>query len=99
MTLQKLVLRLTLSSAKHISTMSLNENLVNEAKVVAASISRTATEQIEFWSEVGKRVTADLTHAQTLLHITSHLHGRRPVSVVTLARQFCTGTNFFFPLD
>lgn len=52
--------------AKHTSPMRLNESLVNEAQVVAASMSRTTAEQIEFWSEIGKRVTANLTHAQTL---------------------------------
>jgi hypothetical protein len=58
--------------AKHTSPMRLNDNLVNEAQIVAASMSRTAAEQIEFWSEVGKRVTANLTHAQTLQLMTGN---------------------------
>lgn len=52
--------------AKHTSPMRLNETLVNEAQVVAASMNRTAAEQIEFWSEIGKRVSANLSQAQIM---------------------------------
>lgn len=49
---------------KHTSPMRLNESLVNEAKAVGAMMNRTTAEQIEFWSEVGKRVSAGLSQTE-----------------------------------
>ncbi|MFT7412815.1 MAG: hypothetical protein ACI9J4_001178 [Paraglaciecola sp.] len=52
--------------AKHTSPMRLNEQLVNEAQTISALLNRSAAEQIEYWSELGKRVSAELTPAQTI---------------------------------
>jgi hypothetical protein len=52
--------------AKHTSPMRLNEQLVREAQTVSALLNRSAAEQIEYWSELGKRVSAELTPAQTI---------------------------------
>lgn len=50
--------------AKHISPMRLNENLVAEAQVIAATMHRSTAEQIEYWSEIGKRISNELTTQQ-----------------------------------
>ena len=52
--------------AKHTSPMRLDEQLVNEAQSVSALLNRSAAEQIEHWSQLGKRVSAELTPAQTI---------------------------------
>jgi len=52
--------------AKHTSPMRLNEQLVSEAQAISALLNRSAAEQIEYWSELGKRVSAELTPAQTI---------------------------------
>jgi len=52
--------------AKHTSPMRLNDNLVSEAQVMAAVMHRSAAEQIEYWSEIGKRLSATLTPQQTV---------------------------------
>ena len=52
--------------AKHTSPMRLNENLVSEAQVVAVAMHRSVAEQIEYWSEMGKRLSATLTPQQAV---------------------------------
>jgi hypothetical protein len=52
--------------AKHISPMRLNESLVNEAEIIAGVMHRSTAEQIEYWSEMGKRLSSTLTTEQAI---------------------------------
>ena len=72
--------------AKHTSPMRLNEQLVNEAQSVSALLNRSVAEQIEYWSELGKRVSADLTPAQT-------------IQIMTGTGRLVVETPHFEPLD
>ena len=50
--------------SKHNSPMRLNKNLVVEAQVIGNTMRRSAAEQIEFWSELGKHVSNALNAQQ-----------------------------------
>lgn len=52
--------------AKHTSPMRLNEQLVNDAKIIGSTLNRTTAEQIEYWSEIGRRVSSNLSPAQVI---------------------------------
>ncbi|WP_395341858.1 TA system antitoxin ParD family protein [Ningiella sp. W23] len=52
--------------AKHTSPMRLNADLVDAAKTMSALQNRSTAQQIEYWAELGKRVSAELTPAQTI---------------------------------
>jgi hypothetical protein len=67
--------------AKHTSPMRLSENLVDEAKVIANIMHRSTAEQIEYWSEMGKRLSATLTVQQAI----EFMSGKINVSVSALS--------------
>jgi hypothetical protein len=69
--------------AKHNSPMRLNEQLVKDAKIIGSTLSRTAAEQIEYWSEIGKRVSANLSPAQVI----SLFHGSASIKVEASSEQ------------
>ncbi|MFC3120751.1 TA system antitoxin ParD family protein [Agaribacter flavus] len=69
--------------AKHTSPMRLNEQLVKDAQIIGSTLNRTTAEQIEYWSEVGKRVSANLTHAQVI----SLFQGSASIKIETHCEQ------------
>lgn len=69
--------------AKHTSPMRLNEQLVKDAQIIGSRLSRTTAEQIEYWSEIGKRVSANLSPSQVI----SLFHGSASIRIEALHEQ------------
>lgn len=51
---------------EHSSSIRLNANLVSSAAIVAKSANRSCAQQIEFWAELGKKLSGHLTEQEAV---------------------------------